>query len=261
MIGYDNISVNHQMLLHLPFTEGIGTITHDVAKPHHLLTQHDPGGGSFTWDNVASGHPYLEFTSIGFGAADGVYLDCSNANTADLDFTSEDYSIVFWINHHAVGNLKPKIVIGRYEIDNAVQANNKGWEVYIETNAGVDYLELRHHHGSIGPWPSPRDGCYSTGWSTGSWDLIGITRHKVAGTSWPQHYKNGVPLAMTYNDLVNGMRDPDSCDTSDLVIGSRFSKDMDWLDGYLSRLRVCGEELSASDMKFIFETERGWFGV
>lgn len=72
---FDKVAVNRQMLLSLPFREGVGTITQDVAKPEHLFTQGDPGGGSFAWGNLATGCPYLEFVSVGFGVTDGVYLD------------------------------------------------------------------------------------------------------------------------------------------------------------------------------------------
>lgn len=259
MIGYDKLSVNHQMLLDLPFREGAGVITHDIAMPHHQpITLQYPGGGSFTWTSLVSGLPCLEFVTVGLAPGDGVYLDCPNANTLDLDFTSGDYSILVWVNHDAVGNVRPKIVIGRYEIDAGVLINNAGWEVYLETNGGVDYLELRHHHGSLGTWADQRDGSYSVGWTTGTWDLIGITRHKIAGTSWPQHYRNGVPVTTTYS--ATGLRDPDTC-TQDLVIGSRFTNDQDWYKGYMSRPRIVGRELSADDMKFIFESERHWYGA
>jgi hypothetical protein len=258
---FDKIAINDQLLLSLPFREGSGLITHDEAKPDHLLTQQDLGGGSFAWGNLASGCPYLDFISVGFGATDGVYLDCPNADTLDLDFTSGDYSIVVWVNHRPVGNVKPKNIVGRYRVDAAAPpaAFGDGWEVYLETNGGVDYLELRHHHVSLGTSiADSRDGCFSTGWATGSWNLLGITRHKIAGTSWPQHYRDGLPLAMAYS--TPGLRDPDTS-PSDLVIGARYSKDSNWLDGMMWNLRIWSRELSGEDMRFIVDRERHWFGV
>lgn len=259
MKGYDKIVTNPEMLLDLPFLEGTGALTNDVATPHHQpITFEVPGLGSFAWTNLVTGLPCLEFVTVGLGVADGVYLECVSANTLDLDFTTEDYTILVWVNHGIAGNLKPKIVIGRYEIDDTILLNNTGWEVYLETNAGIDYLELRHHHGSLGASPDQRDGSYSKGWTTGTWDLIGITRHKVAGTSWPQHYRNGVPVTTTYS--APGLRDPDTCD-QDLVIGARFSKDADWYKGYMSRPRIVGAELTAYQMRYVYETQRHWYGV
>lgn len=251
--GYDKLSLDHGLLLDLPFREGVGVITRDIARPHHLLTQHDPGGGSFAWGNLATGCPYLEFVTVGFGGNDGVYLDCPAADTLDLDFTSGDYSIAVWVKHEAVGETKPKIVIGRYVIDDTILLNNVGWEVYLETN-GPHYLELRHHHGSLGDTPNKRDGCYSTGWAPGPWELLAITRSGL----YPKHYRNAVSLEVSYE--VTGMRDPDTTD-QDLVIGARYTKNQDWYKGRMSNLRIWGRELRKEEIQFIFDMERQRFGV
>ena len=253
MLGYDKYSINHQMLLDLPFREGVGTITRDIAKPHHQpVTLEDPGGGSFVWTSPVSGLPCLEFVTVGFGATDGVYLDCSAANTADINFTSGDYSVVAWVNHRDTGHFKPKIVAGRYGVD------IDGWEVYLESNTmlvpPVHYLEHRHHHASLGAG-NLRDGCYSTGWTPDSgWSLIGISRSGL----YPKHYRNGLPLVMSYG--ADGMRNPDTCNR-DLVIGARFTKDQDWYYGYMSRPRLWDRELSADEFMFIFNSEKHWYGV
>lgn len=255
-IGYDKIDVNRGLLLDLPFDEGKGVLVHDRAKPQRILTQQLPGGGSFAWGNLITGCPYLEFVTIGLAPGDGVYLECPAADTLDLDFTSGDYSIGAWVNHGITGNMKPKILIGRYQIDDTVLLNNTGWEVYLETNAGIDYLELRHHHGSLGVDPDHRDGCYSKGWATNRWDLLGISRHKVAGTSYPQHYRNGVAVETTYT--ATGLRDPDSCG-QDLVIGSRFTKDQDWFKGKQPKMKIWGRALAAEEWRFLFNCGEHWF--
>lgn len=253
-VHYDDLPRNEDILLDLPFREGIRTITHDVAKSHHLLTQQDPGGGSFVWGNEVSGCPTLEFVTVGFGATDGVYLECPAADTIDLNFTTGDYSVGAWINHADTGHFKPKILIGRYAVDEVPVAFGDGWEVYLETNVGlgIDYLEHRHHHFSL--TPNNRTGCYSVGWATGRWDFMGISR----SGAYPQHYRNGVPLDMTYS--TGGMPDPDTANR-DLVIGGRFTKDQDWYKGKVWRLRVWGRALTTEDWMSIFELERDWFGV
>jgi len=253
MKGYDKLSVNHQVLLDLPFREGSGTITHDVSKVHHQpITLQDPGAGSFNWTSIASGLPCLELVTVGFGAADGVYLDCPAAGTGDLDFTSGDYSVACWVNHRDTGHFKPKIIVGRYGVD------LDGWEVYLESDTGlvppVHYLEHRHHHATLGAG-NLRDGCYSTGWTPDSgWSLIGISRSGL----YPKHYRNGLPMDMSYG--ADGMRDPDTCNR-DLVIGARFTKDQDWYYGYMCRLRVWDSDLSASEWLQIFNYEKHWYGV
>lgn len=245
-IGFDKITIDHNLLLGLPFEEGIDVLAHDRAKPHHLLTQHDPGGGSFVWGNEVTGCPYLEFVTVGFGGADGVYLDCPAAETGDLDFTTGDYSIGVWVNHADTGHFQPKIVVGRYGV------NLDGWEVYLETDTGppaVHYLEHRHHHAP------DRDGCYSTGWTPATdWAFMGISRSGL----YPQHYRNGMPLAMAY--AVGGLLDPATCNR-DLVIGARFTKNLNWYKGRMWNLRIWGRALETDEWRFIYDCERHWFNV
>lgn len=254
--GYDKLSLDHGLLLDLPFREGVGVITRDIARPHHLLTQHDPGGGSFAWGNLATGCPYLEFVTVGFGVGQGVYLDCPAADTLDLDFTSGDYSVGVWVNHADTGHFKPKIVIGRYAVDAIAPITfGDGWEVYLETDTGlgVHYLEHRHHHFSLDP--NFRDGCYSTGWTPDSgWAFLGISRSGL----YPQHYRNAIPLEMSYS--VGGLQDPDTANR-DLVIGARYTKDQDWYKGRMWRPRVWGRALAREEWEMIFEMERPRFGV
>ena len=239
--GFDDYPVNRQLLVSLTMEEATGAVTLDRARPHRELALNGPP----TWTQVPNNLGVLNFD----GASD--YLDCPAADTGDLDFTTEDYSIVVWVNHNAVGLMVPKIVVGRYEIDDVTLINNTGWEVYLETN-GPDYLELRHHHGSYGTWANQRDGCFSTGWVTGTWNLLAITRSGL----YPKHYRDGIAVAVTYGP--NGIRNPDT-NNRDLVVGCRFSKDTDWYSGKMWNLRIWDRELSEYDIREIFETERHWF--
>lgn len=246
IIAYDKKSVYHNLLLALPFREATGLITRDRATPHH---QDVDLVGAPSWVSLANGLGVLDFNA----AAVSHYLECLAVNTADLNFTTGDYSIAVWVNHKDTGHFQPKIVVGRYGVD------LDGWEIYLETNAilGVHYLEHRHHHASHAP--TLRTGCYSTGWTPDTgWALIGITRHKSGGVSYPQHYRNGTLLEMTW--VTGGMLDPDTCNR-DLVIGARFTKDQDWYDGRMWNLRIWNRELSEDEMRFLFNCERHWFGV
>lgn len=238
-VGFDKATPNYQLLMSLPFNEGVGTITRDVAKPGH---QDVDLVGFPAWVSLANGRGVLDFN----GATD--YLECAAADCADLDFTAEDFSVTCWVNHSPAGGLVPKIVLARYGVD------LDGWEIYLETNAGVDYLEFRFHHATLNP--NFRDGCFSTGWATGQWDFLGITRHKAAGTSYPQHYRNGIALEMSYE--VGGMLDPDPCNR-DLVIGTRFTKDMDWYFGRMWDPRVWLGELTPIEIMTLYNMDRHWF--
>jgi len=228
-VGYDKKSMQHdQLLLALPFGAGTGTHLADIAKPHHYVT------GNIAWSSVLSGLPVVSLD----GATQ--YANCLAAASVDLDITTEDYSIVGWI--HYLPTSFSQIVIGRYGVD------LDGWELYLYDSNQT--LSLRHHHASLAP---PRTGCYSVGWTTGAWHLFGISR----SGAYPLMYRNGEELEMAYD--VGGLNDPDSCNR-DLVIGTRYTKDANWYEGYMQGLRVSvGKAFTREEHLHIFNTERRWF--
>lgn len=237
--GYDNIGVNREVLLDLTYEEGVGVLAHDRARPvRRAVTLNGPPA----WIQT----PLANLTVLDFnGNTD--YLECDAVDTIDLDFTTDDYTLAAWVNW--TDTFISQIVMGRYELDVS------GWELYL-TRAGIDSLTLRHHHGSLGP--DVRDGCYSAGWTPGQWWLIGVTRQKVAGTSYPLHYRNGALLTVTYD--VGGLKDPDTSG-QDLVIGTRYTKNTNWYKGQMWRPRIWSRCLSAFEMSMMFEMERSLFGV
>ena len=240
--GYDKLALDYGMLLDLPFNEGIGALTRDIAKPHHQ----DVAFVGPTWDKVAiSNSNVLSFD----GGTD--YLECPATATADLDFTFEDYSIGCWVNWEDTG-IVGEIVVGRYDIDVA----HSGWELYLAWNGVVDSLNLRHHHaGTLVPpiTGNPRSSCYSVGWTRGVWCLLGVSR---TGGSEALHYRNGVALAMVTSGLVN----PETC-SEDLVIGVRWNKIATWYKGKMKRLRIWNRALSQNDWRNMFELERYLYSV
>lgn len=240
--GYDKLRVDYGMLLDLPFNEGIGAVTRDIAKPHHqnVALVHAP-----TWERVdLSNTPVLDFD----GAND--YLECPAAATIDLDFTFEDYSILCWINPLDTGGAE--MIMGRYALDGAGNGIG-GWELFLFAIGGGGSLNSRHSHATLGAG-NEDDSCFSTGWFPGSWVLIGVSRSGL----YPVHYRDGVPLAMTYGP--SGMRNPDAI-VQDLVIGVRFSKNANYYKGKMKRPRIINRALTASDMRDVFEMERHLFGV
>lgn len=235
MRGYDKIVENADILLDLPFYEGVGTITRDQAKPHHqdVLLINTP-----TWEILASGIGVLAFN----GATE--YLELANANCLDLDFIAGDYSLAAWLRWE--DTTTSEIVMGRYEL------NVSGWELYL-TRTGIDSLTLRHHHAGTLVGGNPRSGCYSVGWIPEIWCFMGLSR---TGGGEAIHYRNGIALTM----ITGGMVDPETC-SQDLVIGSRFTKNTNWYRGKLWRPRIWGRILTAAEWFNIFEQERDWFGV
>jgi len=267
MIGYDKIAeYDTGLLLDLPLSEGEGKIVRDQAKPHHQSVDiNEPGGGSYQWARALTenenafdnnfdwgfdakiGIGCLEFVTVGGGAGDGMYLDLTAVESADLDFLG-DYSIGVWFK--ITDTSYSEILIGRYAVD------SKGWEIYWSRTAGVRYLSQRHHHAATlvpAITGNPRSGCYSVGWIEEIWCFLGVSR--VSGGEG-FHYRNGVALAMTTTGLV----DPETSNNS-LVIGARYTKDANWFKGHMYRPRLWNRTLFADEWLNIFNRERHYFGV
>ena len=55
-VHYDSLAINRNIILDLPFREGIGALyTHDISKPHHQLTM----VSAPAWTILASYTPWL----------------------------------------------------------------------------------------------------------------------------------------------------------------------------------------------------------
>jgi len=225
---YDDLAIYESMLLDLPFREGVGTITKDVAKPHHPVTLVNTP----TWTTSSSGLTVLALNGT------NEYLQCLNASSADLGFTTGDYSIGGWF-YWQTGD-DSQIIAGRYQL------NVGGWEIYTYDDANA-YLTLRHHHAG---GSALRSACYSGGWVKDTWHFLGISR---TGGGNAIFYRNGMAL-ITVGDL----EDPEAT-TEDLVMGVRYSKDANWLKGMLWRLRGWNRVVTQVQWSQMYEREKGWF--
>ncbi len=235
-IHYDSLtSPRDDMLLDLPFREGVGIITQDVAKPHHPVTLVNTP----TWAAEASGLGVLDFA----GDPANEYLQCLGADCADLDFMAHNYSLWGWLNWTI--NDTSQIVIARYELSGG------GWALYLTEAAGIHYLTLRHHHAG---GATVRTGAYSIGWTPGTDWFFGILR---VGTGVAMT-RNGV-LVPTTSDV---MIDPETTN-QDLVIGCRFTKDTNFFDGTMYRPRIAGGTIldgirTTVQFSQIYEREAVW---
>ncbi len=227
---YDKISYNQRALLDLPFREGIGVITQDVAKPHHPVTL----VGAPAWAALDSGKMALTLGGVGSGD----YGQCLNADCVDLGFTSGDFSIGGWFKWEDTAE-DSQILIARYELSVG------GWEVYLTEVGALRYLTLRLHHAG---GASARTAGYSLGWAYSTLAHFGITR----SGSTMYHYRNGEPITTVSDVLI----DPEST-TQDLVVGVRYTKDANFLSGRLPRLFVTGEALTAEDWRSMYKNQVG----
>ncbi len=229
---YDKIAYNRRALLDLPFREGVGIVTRDVAKPHHPITLVNTPA----WAALVSGKMALSLG--GWGVDD--YAQCLNADSLDLDFMAGDFSVGGWFNWSTAGIEFSQIIIARYELSVG------GWEVYLTEAAGIFYLTLRHHHAG---GATNRTAAYSVGWNTGALTHFGISRF---GTT-AQMYRNGVAVTTISDALI----DPETS-TQDLVIGTRFTKGENFLKSPLPRLFIAGEALTAEDWLNMYKNQQGY---
>ena len=228
---YDKISYNQRMLLDLPFREGIGVITQDVAKPHHPITLHN----NPSWTALPSGKMALGLA--GWGSSE--YAQCLNAECADLGFTDSDFSIGGWFTWEDTVE-DSQILIARYEVSVG------GWEVYLTEVGALRYLSLRLHHAG---GATLRTGAFSLGWAYSTLAHFGIS--KIGDTAY--FYRNGEPVVTVSDTLI----DPEAT-TQDLVIGIRHSKDANMLSGLLPRLIVAEEGLTAEDWRAMYRQQRDY---
>lgn len=232
-VGYDNLSVNHQLLLDLPFREAVGAIhTYDASKAHRPLTMVD----SPVWTTLASDLTVLTFDG------GGDYVWGTTATTGDLNFTTGDYSLGGWF-YFATGGADDKTPLARFLLD------NNGWELYHYN----EILTLRHHHAATIIDGHPRTACYSGDWSFDQWCFMGVSRSGTSAT----FYRNGKAVITTCS--TGGLVDPETCGQNfyvgnDTTLVNRF-KGMQW------RPRIWDRTVPASEWLQMFESERHWFGV
>ena len=226
---YDSRDIYKEILLDLPFREGIGIITQDVAKPHHPVTLVNTP----TWTALDSGLMTLNLNGT------NEYLQCVGASCTDLDFTSGDYSLGGWLNWTV--NEFSQIVIARYEL------SVSGWELYLTQAGALNYLTIRHHHAA---GATTRTAAFSLGWTPGTPFFFGMSRSGASA----QFYRNGVAVATTSDVLI----DPETS-AEDLVIGTRYTKDANFFKNMLWRPRLWPKALTALDWRALYELEHGWF--
>lgn len=235
-IHYDSLEINRDIRLDLPIREGVGAVTHDVAKPHHPVTLVNTPA----WTTLDS--------HLGCLTLDGAteYLQSLNADTVDLQFTAGDYGIGGWFFWQTGDD--SQILIGRYAVDVG------GWEVYLYDDPS-HYLTVRHHH-SAGA--TTRTACYTDGWVKNTWHFLGISREGGAITMWRgDTLGNITQLVSTCS--AGGVLDPEAT-VSDLVIGARFSKNSDFHKGMFWRYRIWGDRaLTEADWEQVYRKEVRWF--
>ena len=234
-VHYDDLDINRDIRLDLPFREGVGIITQDVAKPHHPVTLHNTPA----WTTLDS---HLQVLTL-----DGVneHLRSLQANTVDLNFTSNDYSLGGWF-FIASGGSDDKTLMSRFLV------STNGWELYhYPTNHSIT---LRHHHAA---GATARTGAYCLNWVFNKWWFIGISRHAGAAQFWRGDIDGFAAIPTICS--VGGLIDPEPC-TQNLYIGSNTGGATNFFKGMVWRPRIWGDRyLSEADWGQTWEREVRWF--
>lgn len=253
MIGYDKHSINHNLLLGMTLEEmigGNGAYIYDRAKPHHRMSLIDAGTGALTWGAVASGFPYLNFApTIGAGIVNYVWLETSIAAAADLDFTTEDFTLLAWIYLANLARVHTVMCHGAQAV-----VNGGGYQLVISFSTPA-----RLNFGTC-QGVAVQTTTSMAEINAATWFLVGVTR---VGQN-----------ALTF---INGLDRTDAPDVhvdpaaqnEALYVGVRQIQttgvgiDLDTpFEGYIAYPRIWGNKaLSREEMFAIWEYERHWFGV
>ena len=227
-VFYDNLGLNDNIVLDWPMTEGIGSTLHDISKSGSTGTFI---GDIAAWWPAEIGQPYYGMYLFRVW---NMYINCPAADTANLNFTTGDYSLACWFNWTV--NEYSQILMGKYVL------NVSGWELYLTQSVGGDYVSIRHNHaGGV----ATRTAMYSLGWTENILHCFSMSR--TGGTC--QHYRNGVPVT-TYDGGVP-LEDPDSSAANDLRCGVRYTEGSNFLNGYLGRPRAWSRALTADEHRYI----------
>ena len=237
VIALDKINVNEELLLDLPFEESLGLLAHDVAKPHHIasLAGHAPAWGKIE----SSGLSVLEF-----GAGLHRYLEIPGADTLDLDFVG-DFSLASWIYPVYIPGV-PSMVMCRNTTDAC------GWAMFLYDNP------------TYGPILSFRTNqalshceCWAANFPASVWQLVGYSYDSVAQTA--TCYRNGLALTTHYTPPF---LPPVACGAGNkLLIGCQEGELSCWFENKMWKPRAWGRKLSDDDWRFLWHSERHWFGI
>jgi len=232
-VHYDDLDINRDIRLDLPFREGAGVLrTQDVAPLHHPITL----VSAPAWTILDS---YLGVLTL-----DGVldYLWGTAASTGALDFTSGDYSLGGWF-FISSGEADDKTLMCRFLL------NNNGWELYHYTN---QILSLRHHHAATLVGGNPRSSVYSENWAFNKWWFMGVSR-TGASAQFYRGDEDGFASITTIGTLV----DPEPCNQN-LFVGNDTTG-VNLYNGLLWRPRAWARALTQADWQWIWEREVRWF--
>jgi len=231
-VHYDALAINRNMAIDLPFREGAGVPTHSIArtKPYVQMV-----GAPAPWSILDSGLPFLTFSGV------NEYIWASAADTLNMDFTGDDYSLAGWFRVDS-GGPDDKTLMCRFVV------NNNGWELYHYTN---NILTLRHHHAA---GATTRTGAFSRNWAWGVWYYMGFSRSGTTGQFFRGDINSFGAVTTTSDVLI----DPETS-AANFFVGTDTTGANDYKGG-VWRPRVWFDRyVTEVEHQQIWEKEVEWF--
>ena len=233
-VHYDALDINRNIALDLPYREGIGTRTEDIARRDPLFTLVNTP----PWTTLDSHLTVLSFNGT------NEYIWASGVDTTLLDFTGHPYSLAGWIFLTSGGTHDSQDLLSRFVL------NNNGWELYSYTN-GI--ITMRHHHAA---GATLRTGFYSTGWAFNTWYFLALSRTGTSGQFYRGDTAGTFSALTTVSDVLI---DPEAC-AANLYISCNNGATGNFHYGMNWRWRAWFDRaLTEASLKGIYEKEVKWF--
>ncbi len=233
-ISYDKLPMFFQTLLDIDMVEGIGVLAHDIARPPAVAEDHTMTlTGVPTWVQL----PLANLTVLSFNPGDPDFLELAAAQSVSMDFQVGAFSVLAWI-------YPDDLTAWRYIIERGLNITD-GW--YFCVSPAGQLLLSTNQAGVI-----QSSGSFGGDITIGRWWCAGAAR-----------LGNSVRIYINGNDvtsLVGNHINPAAC-ARKLHVGIDDTEAGSAWDGYIWRPRVWGRRVSASEMRDIFEMERGFFNV
>lgn len=229
-VGYDNLDINHNIVLDLPFREGAGAVARDYSQRHYPFTL----TGVPAWDILATAQPVLDFT-----AATPDYLTCPIATAAAMDFTNEDFSIASWVN--------PDTLVGDLTLLCHGLAVTDGYYIEVLANGSIQFTS---NQAAAAQLVISAVGAVVID----TWTLVGISR---SGTA-VQIFVNGVETGYVAQPaIINPLTSARA-----VLFGVYDDLATNPWSHYLGRQRAwLARQLTAANHSYIWDTERSRYNV
>lgn len=233
-IGFDKYILNSQIQLALPMDEYTGILAFDRSKNHMPFTiTHAP-----PWAKTPAGLPYLTFDGI------NDYLSCPAADSVAVNYSSEDFTLAMWYNGVPSAT---DILLAQGTTDNA------GWEWFITDAGGGNpaTVSLRLNQGG-----GHTDNGALLAYVLSTWSLLMVTRSGASSV----FYTNGVRVPDLGGALVDALS---AGGAYTLYVGRKGAGNYitGSVGGGPAGPRSWNRALSAEEARWLFDSERHWFGV